>query len=437
MPSVDLLANKRPLRVGISGAGPGGLGAALFLHQINDIVGSQDGGNEVEIQLFDQARELKEVGAGIHLNFNTFSMLNRLGNARQTIDKIGHSGTTLQKSRLQHINGKTLELVDEKDWSALPKDHRAIRTERTTLQKALVQELPADIPVQLRKRLVKYVDTSEGAITLFFEDGTTTEVDLLIGADGLRSAVRTQAFPSHQLTFSGQVGFRTLVPVSLVEHILPDLPDATIFYHGDESTIFTTHVGNGKFELSLRARAVEYGGVSWGQDVKKSEFLKYFKEYHPSLQRLLEAAPEEGWKAFAMYGGPRLEEIISGGNVALVGDSSHPLSGAFGAGAGFALEDSFILQKALLHARSTSQPLSYALELYQDTRNRHYKRLYEQLQRSVNAAKERAELHLEFEEALRRKVDAGFGDQKWIYGFDAEASWQETLDAEAARQAAH
>lgn len=108
----------------------------------------------------------------------------------------------------------------------------------------------------------------------------------------------------------------------------------------------------------MRARAPKYGAVSWGQDVKKSEFLQYFQvrviffsrelqyrcihdfseseanrsapvripfaqEYHPALQRLLEAAPEDGWKAFAMYGGPRLEQIISGGNVALVGDSSH------------------------------------------------------------------------------------------------------------------
>lgn len=63
MPSVDLLSYKRPFRVGISGAGPGGLGAALFLNQINDIVGSEDGKREVEIQLFDQARELREVGA--------------------------------------------------------------------------------------------------------------------------------------------------------------------------------------------------------------------------------------------------------------------------------------------------------------------------------------------------------------------------------------
>lgn len=63
MPSVHLLSYKRPLRVGISGAGPGGLGAALFLNQINDIVGSGDGKKEVEIQLFDQAKELREVGA--------------------------------------------------------------------------------------------------------------------------------------------------------------------------------------------------------------------------------------------------------------------------------------------------------------------------------------------------------------------------------------
>lgn len=195
--------------------------------------------------------------------------------------------------------------------------------------------------VQLKKRLLRFEETADGAVQLYFEDGTLTEVDLLVGADGLRSvstptissvtleyqltlgsaqAVRRQAFPSHDLSFSGMVAFRTLVPLDLVSHILPDLPDATIFYHGAESTIFTTEVGGGKFELSLRAKVPEQGQVSWGQTVKKSEFLPYFKvsdpcivgrrralmrvppsqEFHPTLQRLLEAAPEDGWKQFAM-----------------------------------------------------------------------------------------------------------------------------------------
>lgn len=132
------------------------------------------------------------------------------------------------------------------------------------------------------------------------------------------------------------------------------------------------------------------------------------------------------------------------------------LSGAFGAGSALAHEDGFILAKAIQHAQDSSQPLRYALHLYETTRNRHYKCLYEQLQRSVDVATERAELQLDFEEALKRKVEAGFADQKWIYefdvslrveeggeacrsssaltfgvcGFQAEASWQETLEDE-------
>lgn len=162
MPSIDLLTPRKPLRVGISGAGPGGLGAALFLSQLNDATDGQlepNAERKVEVQIFDQATELREVGAvsllsratrehrgrsglcleaarvprrsarkypltftpyrllqGIHLHVNAYSMLDKLGAARQTIDSIGHSGTTQQASRLQHRNGRTLALVHESDW---------------------------------------------------------------------------------------------------------------------------------------------------------------------------------------------------------------------------------------------------------------------------------------------------------------------------------
>lgn len=77
-------------------------------------------------------------------------------------------------------------MLGEKDWSSEAPENRPVRTERTVLQKALIAKLPSNIPVQLRKRLIKYEETEAG-IHVHFEDGTTTVVDLLVGADGIRS----------------------------------------------------------------------------------------------------------------------------------------------------------------------------------------------------------------------------------------------------------
>lgn len=61
----------KPLRVAIVGGGPGGLGAAIALSALPD----------VEVNIYEQARELREVGAGIRIGFNCWKVLELLGAA--------------------------------------------------------------------------------------------------------------------------------------------------------------------------------------------------------------------------------------------------------------------------------------------------------------------------------------------------------------------
>lgn len=69
-----------------------------------------------------------------------------------------------------------------------------------------------------------------------------------------------------------------------------------------------------------------------------------------------------------MFGGPRLDSVIHNGRIALIGDASHPLSGAFGSGAAFAFEDAYVLAQALAYTHSRDENISEALKLYDEVR---------------------------------------------------------------------
>ncbi len=115
--------------------------------------------------------------------------------------------------------------------------------------------------------------------------------------------------------------------------------------------------------------------------------------------------------------------------MALVGDSSHPLSGAFGSGAAFALEDGYILAKAINHYRTTEDPdfIPKGLALFNDIRSPYYHRMYRHL--AVEKAKTAAARHqedLSWDALVRAKVKPLEGESMaWIYENDIEKVWQE------------
>lgn len=105
---------------------------------------------------------------------------------------------------------------------------------RADFQQILFKNLPKSCSVHLRKKLVSYVDIPSGAIILHFEDGSTAECDALVGADGIKSAVRHTFFRnindqnSHDRTptptpvWSGTVAYRSLIPKEVLEKCEPD-----------------------------------------------------------------------------------------------------------------------------------------------------------------------------------------------------------------------
>ena len=118
----------------------------------------------------------------------------------------------------------------------------------------------------------------------------------------------------------------------------------------------------------------------------------------------------------------------------LVGDSSHALSGAFGSGAGFAMEDGWVLAQALALRRNDRRA---ALDLFAAVRLPYYARMYAHL--GAEAARRAARLaeieHVRgkppsYDERVKNKIISDGGtDMSWIYEHDVGATWREFVQA--------
>lgn len=405
------------LEVAIIGGGPGGLSTAIALSQIPN----------VELALYEQAKILREVGAGISIGPNTWNVLELLGVADSLTS--GHATTTIL-----NMNGQTGEEVHRLERAGLEtKSRPSIRTQRTKLQSALLSHVKPGA-IHLSKKLVLLSDRGADGVELHFQDGTVAVADVVVGADGIRSVVRDRAWPDYEIKFTGTTIWRALLPWDEVEK-LDDRFETTAWWHGPTTHVYLSPVGEGLGEIAARAwhdpKIHSASKVSWGVPVTKDHVESHFQEYLPQIRRVLGMVAEGDWREFAAFSGPELSRLTAWDNkIVLVGDSSHALSGAFGSGAGFAMEDGYILARALEYFRND---VHRALPLFDAIRLPYYSRMYEYL--AGEAQKRTAKLKglgesASYDEQVRVKIIKGGGsDMSWIYNNDIGAVWSSAVEA--------
>ncbi|OJJ33436.1 hypothetical protein ASPWEDRAFT_115369 [Aspergillus wentii DTO 134E9] len=402
------------LKVAIIGAGPAGLGAGIEFAKLPF----------VDVQIYEQARELREVGAGISIQHNTWRMLDVLGVYDYLEEK--DLFRAMDGHAVQHRNGRTNELLLSSGQEGTPARYLHARALRSVLQKALLKGVDQS-KLRLSSRLTHITQLPSHRLALQFEDGHTDQVDLLIGADGV---VRQFAYPDHKLEYTGMTAYRALADARDILNI-PGFPDAVTFWHGPADRLYTCNLNNNVYEIAARVpETKESAPVSWGQDARVDEFSWRYKDFSPMLKSVLDNITEV--KKFALFSGPRLEKVVSHASIALVGDASHPLSGAFGAGAGFALEDVYVLSRAVEWAYSRGYSIKDGLGLFDRVRTPHYNAMYEILDgfAASNAAIQKA---TSFDEAVSVIVAEKWNnDHDWLYHYDVEKVWRKTVEAEDA-----
>lgn len=157
--------------------------------------------------------------------------------------------------------------------------------------------------------------------------------------------------------------------------------------------------------------------------------LMVVQEYIPQIREALGRVPQGGWREFAAFAGPEMDTLTAWENkIVLVGDSSHALSGAFGSGAGFAMEDGWVLARCLDHF---GNDVGKALPLFDRIRLSYYARMYEHLSSSAARRAEKLEGigSPSFDERVANKIISDGGkDMSWIYDNDIGAVWERAVE---------
>ncbi|KAF3013227.1 hypothetical protein E8E14_006538 [Neopestalotiopsis sp. 37M] len=397
------------LRVAVVGGGPGGLATAIALSKIPN----------VEVTIYEQASVLREVGAGISIGTNSWNVLSLLGVA-DTLTS-GHETWTIL-----NLNGRSGEELSRREKPRDATGRPPVRTQRTALQSALLAHIKPGV-LQLSKKLNKIIDKGSEGVELHFKDGTTATADLVVGADGIRSVVRDAAWPDYEIKFTGTTIWRTLLPWDQVKDLDPRF-GTTAWWHSPTTHVYFSPVGEGLWEIACRAwhdPAVHSASkVSWGVPVDNAHVESHFTEYLPDIREALGRVPNGNWREFAAFAGPELAKLTAWNNkIVLVGDSSHALSGAFGSGAGFAMEDGWVLAQALLRYRND---LSKALPLFDQIRLPYYSKMYAHLASQAEGRQqklERLENPTWDQRVVNKIIVDGGKNMDWIYQNDIEAVW--------------
>ncbi|KAK1716186.1 uncharacterized protein BDZ83DRAFT_587412 [Colletotrichum acutatum] len=409
-----------PLKVAIIGGGPGGLGAAIEFGKLN----------YVDWSLYEKKSRISETGGGISLQRHTWRLL-ELNGAAKNIDPLDFfrspDGTSGQSR-----NGRTGKLLEQHHHPKdTPPQQVSCRMVRAKLQAALLKEVDQS-RIKTSKKLVDITKLPTGRIAIRFEDGFSDEVDLLVGADGIRSFVRSYAFPEHKIKYNGQSAYRTIIHKPTAEKV-EGIPKSPVFWQNTGGKyVFTCPLGGDDFEVTARIRRPIEGQehVSWGRPFDFATIASEYDEFCEPVRKVIQLAAQGETQEFALFSGPRLKSVVHEQAIALIGDASHPLSGAFGAGAGFALEDVYALTQSIDWHWSNGGDLSAALELYDQIRSPHYRDLYKVLDdfgaMNTTLLSENIPVNEEIEERVRRAAES---KSTWMYHYEIDKAVEKLLGA--------
>jgi 2-polyprenyl-6-methoxyphenol hydroxylase-like FAD-dependent oxidoreductase len=333
------------MEIAIVGGGIGGLSAAIALAR-----------RGFAATVYEAAPELREVGAGIWMPPNAMQVFTRLGVA----DAIAREGAPVSVAEVHDARAGLLSR-SEVSFVADGVAQRTVAIHRGRLQRVLAEAAGPDA-IRLGARCTG-VRERGGRVAVRFDDGEKIEADVVVGADGLRSAVRDSIFPRARFRYSGHTSYRA----TLQHDLPPDLDGVGREIWAAGARFGFSTIAPGEVYWYAAMDAPEGGSDAPGTLAAKLRALAapfpapvpeiVAETDEPRITRtdLTDLAPLATWHR---------------GRVVLLGDAAHATTPNLGQGGAQAVEDAWVLADRLA-AEPTPEAAFAAYERVRMPKARH------------------------------------------------------------------
>ncbi|MEV6163394.1 FAD-dependent monooxygenase [Streptomyces sp. NPDC052052] len=333
------LSDLKNLKIAIVGAGYGGAAAAKALSLLG-----------ADVNVYEQANQIREVGAGIGLRPSTMNWFRKWG----IFDAIAK---VTSPSDYFEILTATDERIMKEAWPVAGEQVHTHLIHRGDFIEALLGVLPEGM-VHLGHKLESIQDNGDRSV-LTFANGNTVEADLVVGADGIKSVVRQQLFSDKGPVFSGEHAYRAVISADDAYGMVTD--DNLRMYIGRGTKVYLLplrHRGQVSFDITALCP-----DSTWAPQITKDDLLATVEGFDERIVNITRDLDMDTVNIRAVYDIDPVDTWHSD-SVVLVGDAAHSMLHHQGQGANSAIEDAGALAEALREADSVKE----ALALYQATR---------------------------------------------------------------------
>lgn len=322
------------LTVAVIGAGYAGATAAYALHLLG-----------AKVTVYEQAPEIREVGAGIGLRPSTMDQFRKLG-IFDVIDKVTTSSDYFE---ILTAHGHRIAMEEWPEKEVFGASTHFVH--RGDFIEALLSVLPEGM-LKLNHKLASIVDNGSTA-TATFENGVSIEADLIVGADGIRSQVRRHLFSDKAPVFAGEHAYRVVIPASDTFGLVDDGNLRMYLGHGTKIYLLPL----------LHRKEVSYDVTCLSADSSpvpvssKEELLKVVEGFDPKLVEITKGLDMDKVNLRAVYDIDSVD-VWHSKSVVLIGDAAHAMLHHQGQGANSAVLDAGALADALAGAATLPEALA-------------------------------------------------------------------------------
>ena len=321
------------LTIAIVGAGYAGAAAARALSLLG-----------ANVTVYEQATEIREVGAGIGLRPSSMERFREWGIA-DDIAKVSAPSDYFE------ILTATGDPIMKDTWPAHGDQKHTHLIHRGDFIDTLIAALP-DGMVALGHKLETVTDHSDRT-TLTFTNGTSVDADLVIGADGIKSVVRTQLFSHAEPVFSGERAYRAVIDLADAHGMVTD--DNLRMYIGKGTKVYLLplrHRNQVSFDITALCPDPD-----WAPQVSKDDMLATVAGFDPRIVDITAGLDMDIVNIRGVYDIDPIDRWHSD-SVVLVGDAAHSMLHHQGQGANSAILDAGVLADCLRDADTVAEALA-------------------------------------------------------------------------------